>query len=376
MIERKGFEQSLRSPKIFRGFVRTAAYVLAGGDPERVHEMAIKALNEYVDVIEQVSPEFDSPNLRIEIAGQNVMPFGTAAGLDKNGDALYPLSKIFGFLEAGTVVVNERPGNSRPRIAVDEIREEIYNAQGFPSKGLEYFLGNVRKYRKSGGKAPLLVSICGIPQEPTKLDVAYNELEKLLGEIGPYADGFVWNPFSPNTGALSALRTPKEFKSSAELVARKAGSKLKLVKMGPYDQNYEKENEWLGLVEAWLEGGGDGIVAVNTRMIPKEQVPSRSWGYQSAGRSGPFLQDYRQLAITAARKEFPNAFIVGVGGIDSGDQAFAACEAGANALESYTPYTFHGFGLLLEMAAGLSQSLSKQGYKSLSDFQNHIKGLQ
>ncbi len=362
------FEESLTDPRIFRTFVRRAAYMQAGGDPERVHELALEALNEYEDSIRKVASQFDAPNLHVDLFGHDVMPFGTAAGLDKNGDALSPLSHLFGFLEPGTVIVNPREGNKRPRVAVDEASDTIYNAQGFPSKGLEYFVANAEKYRQQGGRAPLLISVCGIPPSPDQIDVAYQELETLVTRLNPYATGFVWNPFSPNTAALTALRTTAYFRRSAELIGKLAPAKPKLVKMGPYSQDSEKTSEWLSLVGGWMEGGGQGVVAVNTFMVPKEQVPSETWGYASAGRSGTHLQQYRQRAIRDTRKFFPASTIIAAGGIDSADQAWEALKAGADALEGYTPYTFHGFGLILEMARGIEKRLQDKGYKTLKEF--------
>ena len=368
-VERWAFRKSLEDPEFFRKYARKRAYKMAKGDPERVHEIALEKLVQHEDILKELAPKFDFPNLHIYLAGRRIMPFGTAGGLDKNGDALSPLSHLFGFLEPGTVIVNPRLGNSRPRVAVDELSEEIYNAQGFPSKGLLYFLEKARDYKNRNGKTPLFISICGIPPSDDKLDVAYEELETLCKVLNPYANGFVWNPFSPNTAALTALRTPREFRTSAQLIKSIAGEKLKLVKMGPYAQG--RNADWLQLAAAWLEGGGDGIVAVNTYLVPKEDVPSREWGYPSAGRSGKFLQTYRQRAIADARANFPKAVIIATGGIDSADQAWQSLEAGADLFEGYTPYTFHGFGLLLQLAKGLEEKVKGFGFKSLAKYQSY-----
>lgn len=368
-VERKVFARGLTDTEFFRTYVRRAAYALAGGDPERVHEMALEALVEFEDEIVKVASQFDFPDLHVDIAGHDVMPFGTAAGLDKNGDALYPLSLLFGYLEWGTIVVPTRPGNNRPRVAVDDANDEVFNAQGFPHKGLPYASEKVQHYRARVGRAPLLTSVCGIPPQADQLDVAHNDLEQLVKELSQHSDGFVWNPFSPNTAALTALRNPKEFRKNAELIRRLIGNKLLLVKMGPYDDDVMKRHDWLGLVHAFLEGGGNGIVAVNTYMVPKDQVPSKAWGYPSAGRSGTFLQEYRQRAVRDTRATFPNAFIIAAGGINSGEQAWSAFEAGADSLEGYTPYTFKGFGLLLEMARGVQSKLRDLGYKTLREYQ-------
>src|SRR3989344_3456487 len=212
-----------------------------------------------------------------------------------------------------------------------------------------------KKYKN----ALLFVSICGIPETPENLDSSYEELEKIITFVNPDAHGFVWNPFSPNTSALAALRKPKEFRNAAELISRTSSTELKLVKMGPYDDDQVKRKEWLDLVYAWLEGGGDGIVAVNTYSTLKENIPSKKWGYSSAGRSGKFLQEYRQRAIRDAREHFPDSIIITTGGIDSAEQAWMSFIAGANALEGYTPYTFYGFGLLLETASCVREKLHK-----------------
>ena len=363
---RMAFDVGLRDTEAFQRYVRGPAYVLAYGDPERVHELALKALNDYKDVLKDAAREFNFPDLHVNLAGRSVMPFGTAAGLDKNCDAVEPLSHIFGFQEVGTIIVNPREGNKKPRVAVGA-SGDLWNAQGFPSKGLQYAKEKLRAYGDSGGDGIILASICGVPTESNALDVAYGETKFLLEELEHLVDGFVWNPFSPNTEALAALRTSETFELYAKLVKSYAGTAPALVKMGPYEPG--EKQQWMDLVGSWMQGGGDGIVAVNTKMVPKEIVPVKDWGYKSAGRSGEFLQQYRQRAVRDVRAAYPKATIIATGGIDSAEQAWNAFEAGADALEGYTPYTYKGFGLLLEMATGLRKILSIHDYKSLKHLQ-------
>lgn len=372
-IERWALRKSLKDIYFFRDVVRRATYLLAGGDSERVHELTLETLVRNEDILEEVSKDFDIPGLHISLAGHDIMPFGTAAGLDKNGDALYPLSQVFGFLEPGTVVLHRRKGNDKPRVCVDNKNDVIYNAQGFPSKGLDYFLDRIKDYRARKGKAPIFISICGIPPEPKKLDVAYRELETIVKLLRSYSDGFVWNPYSPNTDALKALRTPQEFRRTAELIKENALGKLRLVKMGPFDNEPKMVGFWLELINSWLEGGGDGIVAVNTYPVNKDQVPSLNWGYGLAGKSGRFLQEYRNKAVFEARKNFPDSIIIATGGIDCEMQAFSAFQAGADALEGYTPYAFNGLGLLYEMINGVKRYIDAEGFTSLKEFQSQVR---
>jgi len=373
ILDRLGFEQSLYSPWFFRCFVRRALYrrlrdESGRTDPERVHEEALRMLNEYDDILYENRGAFSFPELVVSIKGRDIQPFGTAAGLDKNGDALKPLSRVFGFQETGTIVFNERRGNDRPRLAVDEEREEIYNAQGFPSMGLQYFLKKIRAYRAQGGRAVVYASVCGLPSSPDKLGAALDEMEIILRELEPYVDGFVWNPFSPNTEALTALRRPEVFRDHAELIREKAGHKLVLVKMGPYEE--EGKRSWLELAEAFQDDGGDGIVAVNTYMVPKESVPSKDWGYKSAGRSGRFLAPYRRAAVRESRQAFPGSIIFATGGITHPADAYDTLLAGADALEGYTPYTYHGLGLARRLMQGVSDRLREDRYINLQELRD------
>src|SRR5262245_23065461 len=118
-VERVAFEQSLHHPSLFRKIVRPALYRRNRNDPELVHEAALKLLGDadVLAVLRKNNALFKAPDeLTIELAGKRMTPFGTAAGFDKNGEALEALSQVFGFQEPGTVVVQPRPGNPRPRL--------------------------------------------------------------------------------------------------------------------------------------------------------------------------------------------------------------------------------------------------------------------
>lgn len=360
--------RSLFEPDYFLKHVRPELYRMHGNDPENVHEAVLGLLNKHRRAIKLLGPFSGAPEeLKIRLNNQEIVPFGTAAGMDKNCQVLQELSYFFGFLVPGTVVVPERDGNKRPRVASVETDLDTYNAQGFPSKGLDYCFGNLIEHENAlGKKVPIIASICGLPvSEKDAVEVAMLEMERLLTTLSSYVFGFEWNPFSPNTSALSRLRTPEIFRQTARLMKRYAPDKLLLVKMGPYEDDADERRQFLSLVDAFLDGGGHGISAVNTRMFPREQIPVRDWGYPSGGRSGRFLQPYRMRAVKDTREAFPYAVIAGAGGIYGGDDAYGTFKAGATLLQGYTPYTYYGLGLVRQIEKEVAERLRLEGYQNL-----------
>ena len=219
------------------------------------------------------------------------------------------------------------------------------------------------------GYKEYLAQLCGLPPEADKIQIAHQELRQLVSSLEPYVEGLVWNPYSPNTAALKMLRTPEEFKHSAEIITDCAPEKPIFVKMGPYEDCPEEQDPWLKLANAWMQGGGTGFVAVNTKMVPANKVPLKEWGYPSAGKSGKALQDYRRRAISDLRKTFPDAEIIATGGIDSGNEAWDSFSRGANVVAGYTPYIFEGFGLQRNIAREIQNNLSLLNYDTLVEFQ-------
>jgi len=338
-VERLGFTFALKHPTFFRHVARRFAY-RNRSDPEDVHAYALDLLKKHESAIEQHAAFFDN-GLRVEIKGKPVKPIGTAAGMDKNAESLAPLSHVFGFQEVGTIVKEPRQGNPQPRIAVDNQNEDMFNAQGFPSKGLDYALDNIVRYRERGD-AIIYASVCGLPNESDPVESAKRELGELCYHLAPHVDGFVWNPFSPNTASLTELRTPESFDAHAHLLRAMGKDKLILVKMGPI---MDDGTHWLELLDAFMQGGGDGASMVNTYMVDKTQVPSTNWGYPSAGKSGRYLREHRMRALKTARSAFPQGIFFGTGGIYEKQDVHDTLNH-ADAIQGYTPYTFYGLGLV------------------------------
>jgi dihydroorotate dehydrogenase len=385
LVEKLMLFRGALDPNYFNAHTRPMLYKECTGDAETVHDVVLDTMYKNRRMAGIMGMLFAKPrNLAIKVNGEEVIPIGTAAGMDKNGQAFDMFGCIYGFQEPGTVVLNPREGNKKMRVAAIG-KYDAANAMGFSSEGLEHFLGKISAYRKEGGKAIIYASICGLPlSEENAIQTAMEEMKTLITGLSPYVDGFVWNPASPNTSALRLLRDPGVFYDTARLMAQLAPDKLRLVKIWPYEPD-EKE-AMLQLVGRFMEGGGHGVVTTNTRMFPKDQLPEDirgKWGHTSFGMSGACLRSYRFRSVIDVRTAFPDSVIIATGGIGIGmdantqaaDDAYETILAGATMLESMTSSVYYGPGLAKEIMWGISRRLAREGIGSLGALQAQIKAL-
>ena len=69
-----------------------------------------------------------------------------AAGFDKNCSMLNSLDKLgFGYIVGGTITLNPRPGNQKPRIKRYIQEKSMINSLGFPNDGLTKIIDNLKK---------------------------------------------------------------------------------------------------------------------------------------------------------------------------------------------------------------------------------------
>jgi hypothetical protein len=170
------------------------------------------------------------------------------------------------------------------------------------------------------------------------------DLQAMAESLEPYVDGLVW---LPSAAGLSDIRNPLLFRRGAEAMRAAATGRLLLIELPAFED--PDEAEWLNVVGAFVEGGGDGIVAVRGREVPRDQTPNpTTWPFPSAIQCGASLAAYRQKAILAARQAFPDLFIAACGGFHCRDEAFRACEY-ANVIAENEAYTRFGPGIVLKL---------------------------
>ena len=340
---------------------------------EVVHEKAKERLLKMTDKFRHNASYFDpGDQLAVEIENYKLKsPVGIAAGFDKNCDVMGPTSYIFGFLNPGSVLKNPHAGNpQRPkkgtvRIIVDDKREAIINSQGYPQKGLDYTVRNLKKFNEGlRGNAKILLNFSGITDTYTE-DAVLDSCKEILVRTAPYVDfGFEENRASPNTDFNKVLQTPEFTKKMIDLMNVHVPGKIKASKISPYKimppSDDERQNK-LNLIKVFYENGGQVIVLGNTRPVStKSGKLAKQFERGIAGESGRPLLPYMIKLVEDVHRAFPDLAIIACGGIFSGEDAWMAYEKGATLVSLYTVLTFYGFGVVRDIHDVLKKKLGNE----------------
>lgn len=314
--------------------------------PETAHALALAALRR--PALIPRATRSSSPALLGGVCFPNRL--GVAAGLDKDSVAVAGLAKLgFGFVEVGTVTPRPQPGNPKPRLYRLAADEALINRMGFNSAGASAVAARLRRYRAepADGRVPVGVNIG--KNRDTPLAEAEDDYLECFEALYGLADFVTVNISSPNTPGLADLqtRTAARALTAALATARKrltpAGSQLKplLVKVSPDLPGDDLE----AAATAALEGGADGLVAVNTTLARPPTLRGKH-AAQTGGLSGAPL---RTLALDAVRRlrrcVGDGPILIGVGGVATAADMRAMRDAGADLVQVYTSLVYRGFGL-------------------------------
>jgi dihydroorotate dehydrogenase len=378
------FRASL-DPSVFKLYRRYLYFRYKATDElaqaEVVHEKAKERILKMTEKFRQNAGYFDPGNqLALKIGNHELQsPIGIAAGFDKNCDVLAPTSYIFGFLSPGSVLKEPRAGNIQHpksegtvRIVIDDEREAIINAQGYPHKGLQYTLNNLKRFNEGlRGKAKILINFSGITNTYTE-DAVLDACKEILVRTSPYVDfGFEENRTSPNTDFNKVLQTSEFTKRIIDLMNTHVPGKVKASKISPYSSlkplDEERESK-LKMIKVFYENGGQIVVLGNTRPIKiKASNLTKKFTREVAGESGRPLFQYMLKLVEDVHKAFPNLIIIACGGIFSGEDAWKAYEKGATLVELYTALTFHGFGIVRDIHDILKKRLGNETLQNFID---------
>jgi dihydroorotate dehydrogenase (NAD+) catalytic subunit len=251
-------------------------------------------------------------------------PIMTAAGTSGHGTELAD----YGDLSAlGAVVVKSlsvRPWAGNPAPRVHEVGTGMLNSVGLQGPGLEAWLERDLPALSASG-ARVVVSIWGQSVDD------YGRAAAMLAQAVPGGSAMVAvevNVSCPNVEDRSRMFAHSESATRDVLSATECGLP-RWAKLSP------NVPDIAAIAGAALDGGAAGLTLTNTLLGLALDIETGRpvLGAGGGGLSGQVLHPVAVRAVWECRAAFPDAAIIGAGGVGSGREAIEFLRAGADAVQ-------------------------------------------
>lgn len=285
-------------------------------------------------------------NTAVKLCGLTLKnPIMTASGtfgFGREYDEFYDIGKLGGIVGKGLTLA-PREGNDGVRIA--ETPSGILNCVGLQNPGVEYFIENELPFMKSKG-AVVVANVAG----STVSD--YERIVERLSETD--VDMIELNISCPNvkSGGMAFGVLPSGVEEVTRAVRGKCRKPL-IVKLSPNVANISDN------AKAAENGGADAISLINTITGMAVDLKSRRplLGNVTGGLSGPCVKPVALRMVRQAYKAV-SVPIIGLGGIESADDALEFMLCGATAVQVGTA-NLHDPYAALRIAEDLTNAMKK-----------------
>ncbi|HFQ5128144.1 TPA: quinone-dependent dihydroorotate dehydrogenase [Vibrio vulnificus] len=323
-------------------------------DAEKAHDLAIQNFKRFTGTPIDLFYRQQLPNRPVECMGLTFRnPVGLAAGLDKNGECIEAFDAMgFGFVEVGTVTPRAQSGNDKPRLFRLVGAEGIINRMGFNNLGVDNLIENVKKAKYS--------CVLGInigKNKDTPIEKGAEDYLICMEKVYEYAGYIAVNISSPNTPGLRTLQYGEALDELlVELKRKQAELEEKHRKYVPLALKIAPDltdDEISQICQSLINNKIDGVIATNTT-LDRTMVEGMKHAQEAGGLSGRPLQSRSTEVVRLLRKELQgNIPIVGVGGVDSYVAAKEKMLAGADLVQVYSGFIYHGPGLVRDIVKNL-----------------------
>ena len=277
-------------------------------------------------------------------------PIGLAGGFDKNAARARALASLgFGHVELGTVTAHGQEPNPAPNLFRLPKDRALVNRLGFPNEGAARVVARIEA--RGGAKAlgvPMGVSIGKsriVPVEP--IEGVVEDYLASFQEARRVADFVVVNVSSPNTKDLRAIQGAALARVLLGAIQQRNGDVATgrkvpvLVKIAPDLADAEVDVVCDVVKEVDLAG----VVATNTT-ITREGLATPAAEIEAIGAGGLSGPPVRARALAVVRRVRERLgkgpCVIGVGGVETGDDARALLAAGADLVQLYTGFIYRG----------------------------------
>ena len=249
-------------------------------------------------------------------------PVLTASGTAGHADEL---RRYVDLADLGAVVVKSLSaepwaGNPAPRVHESDVG--MLNSVGLQNPGVEAWLEHDLPRLEARG-ARVVASIWGFTVE------AYDKAARMLAEASDAVIAVEVNVSCPNVEDRRTMFAHSPAGTAEAVAAAAACARPRWAKLSP------NVTDLTEIAAAALGAGADALTLINTVMglaIDPETGRVRL-GAGGGGLSGPSIRPVAVRAVYDCRRAFPDAPIVGVGGIASAADAVELLRAGANAVQ-------------------------------------------
>jgi dihydroorotate dehydrogenase len=337
--------------------------VLHSMDPEQAHGLSILALR----MMPPLSFGVEDQRLNVNVCGLSFPnPLGMAAGYDKGAEVPDALLRLgFGFVEVGTITPLPQPGNPKPRLFRLPADEGVINRLGFNSEG--HVMPHQRLVAR--GKKPGIVGVnVGANKESSDRTGDYVSGIRAFADV---ADYFTCNISSPNTPGLRDLQ---QAAALDDLLARVLAARDEAIAAYGYKPVFLKiapdltPGDLDDIVRVARNRRIDALILGNTTVTRPATLHEQATAREAGGLSGKPLFDLSTKMLAAAYLRVGGQFpVIGAGGIDGPESAFAKMEAGATLVQLYSSMVFKGPTLPGDILRGLVQACDAEKLATITD---------
>ncbi|MDY4923251.1 dihydroorotate dehydrogenase [Frisingicoccus sp.] len=299
-------------------------------------------------------------NMKVNLAGVEFKnPVMEASGTFGSGaeyGEFVDLNKLGAVVTKGVANV-PWPGNPTPRIA--ETASGMLNAIGLQNPGIDLFTKRDIPFLKQYD-TKIIVNVCGKSTED------YLEVVERLGDEP--VDMLEINISCPNVkeGGIAFGQDPKAVEAITKAV-KKVAKQPVIMKLSP---NVTDITEMARAAEA---GGADVLSLINTLTGMKIDIYKQDFALanKTGGLSGPAIKPVavRMVYQVANAVKIP---IIGMGGIQSGEDAIEFMLAGASAVAVGTA-NFNNPYATMDVIAGMEAYMKRMGVTDINELIGKVK---